>query len=204
MIGWFRRERDPGSINAYAFLRVGALANEEIVLKTYETQRENKEKNGGWRRDADFAYKVLTDGDLRERHDRALREKHKLSDLYFFETLKRALDFLSLKSCAVVNVNSFPSLRNEKSSLQNVTYSKHVKDRLQQDCVHSMFSGLRSSIPNLRPDGLFAVVNSHFIFVPEVEYGKSYDQLTVVLTCAWNIYAYRSPVVNFTLNKHDK
>ncbi len=202
-VGNFMRRatgRRLSSVNSYRVLRVSVFASDEAIDHSYYEGKRIKGESY-WLREAEFAREVLMDPDKREEHDRALKQKFGLEDLFLFEIRGSALDFFNLRPSEVRIVNMAPGLRVGDSELTNIVYSDEVRDELYSACVGPLKFGLRENIHELYPDALFAVVNSNVTILPNPSLGKRYEYLVAMMSCAWNAYAYSPPPITFTLNK---
>jgi len=192
--------RDPVTINAYKILKINALATDDLVEDLYKKLKKDK-SDSNWLREVEFAYRVLTDQELRERHDNALKRKLGLEDLFFVETKHMGLELFDLKPHDIKSCTDKPIIRSYSHTESDVLFNPVVEGRFHEQCAHRLLNDLRVSILPAYADGLFAVVNYDSTFVPDTCYGQRFRDLTLVMACSCNIFVYVPKPIQFTLQK---
>ena len=135
--------RDPRLINAYGILRINALATPEMVREHYlKITKDRLESN--WLRDAQFSYKVLSDPELRERHDEALKKRLGIEDLFFLERKQQGLELFGFVSKdpksedsnkgyhRVKCITDKPLIRSTMHTESDVFFTEEVEQRFER------------------------------------------------------------------------
>tara|TARA_Y100000310_G_scaffold345282_1_gene463386 strand:+ start:711 stop:1346 length:636 start_codon:yes stop_codon:yes gene_type:complete len=195
--------RDPRTINAYRILRINALVTDDMLDDHYRKLKKDQ-MDSHWLREVDIAYKILIDPELREIHDDALRNKFGLEDLFFVETKQMGLNLFGLKPTDVKPCTDKPIIRTDSYVESGVLFTPETEQEFHEQCANRLLNNLRVSLIPSYADGLFAVINYDFSFVPNASYDQKFRDLTLVMACSCNIFVYVPKPIQFSLNRVGK